>query len=414
MMGSRYSLDILRQAVESLRDNRLRTLLSILGITIGIAAVMAVGSVSKGGHHLIFSELETFGLKSVWVYRKDDAKNPNKSVRHGTGIDNNDLIALQGGCCDAVALLTPVVQHWDRYVIRNENNYSNAQLQGGNGDYFAISNDQIQQGRIFRPDEVRKRRKLAVIGPEARDDLFGKNINAVGRTFRIADQRFTVVGVMKGKSRDFLASIGSAGGQNANNRIVIPYTVMQQLVGENKVSYLHIQATRVEQANEAAEQVKTLLDRRHHRRYNYRSETMAQYIGTTDRILSGVSLIGVIAASVSLLVGGMGIMNIMSTAVLERTREIGLRKAVGARNRDIQFQFLMEAVFISVVGGGLGLAFGWVTSWILALATGFPLTPSWLNVIIALAVSIGVGLASGYYPARRAAGMKPVEALRYE
>jgi putative ABC transport system permease protein len=414
MIGACYSLDILRQAVESLRDNRLRTLLSILGITFGIAAVMAVGSVSKGGHHLIFSELETFGLKSVWVYRKDDSKNPNKSVRQGTGIDNNDLVALQGGCCDAVELFTPIVQRRDRFVIRNENNYSNAQLQGGNSDYFEISNDHLQQGRIFRPDEVRKRRKLAVIGPEARNDLFGKNVNAVGRTFRIADERFTVVGTLKGKSRDFLASIGSAGGQDANNRMVIPYTVMQQLIGENEVSYLYIQATTVEQANKAAGQVKTMLDRRHHHSFTYQSETMAQYIHTSDRIMNGVSLIGVIAASVSLLVGGMGIMNIMSTAVLERTREIGLRKAVGARNRDILFQFLMEAVFISVVGGVLGLAFGWAASWILALATGFPLTPSWLNIVIALAVSIGVGLASGYYPARRAAGMKPVEALRYE
>ena len=177
---------------------------------------------------------------------------------------------------------------------------------------------------------------------------------------------------------------------------------------------IQAEAVDVSKADAAVDELIQVLEREHNHRYAYKSTTMAQYIKVSDRILQGVSLIGIIAASISLFVGGLGIMNIVSTSVQERTREIGLRKAVGANQRSILFQFLMESVIISSSGGLFGLILGVGGSVILALVTGFPLMPSWPVVVLALVTSILVGLLSGYLPARRAAHLRPVLALRYE
>ncbi|MEE9423106.1 MAG: FtsX-like permease family protein, partial [Gammaproteobacteria bacterium] len=301
-----------------------------------------------------------------------------------------------------------------RYVIQTHNRYSNASVQGVDDSFTNISNDTIIQGRGLRKADVVSRRAIALLGPTAVEDLFGKGSSPIGREFRIDSRKFTVVGLLQGKSRDFLASIGSAGGRDANNRILIPYTMLQQMNGDKEISFLQGEAVSLEQAPAAAAQIIDTLNWRNGRNFSYKSETMASYIRTTDNILNGVSIIGIVAASVSLLVGGMGIMNIMSTSVLERTREIGLRKAVGARSNDVLMQFLLESVVISTIGGAIGLALGTLASVVLAVVTKFPLVPSPLLILLALLVSVLVGVASGYLPARRAARLPPVEALRYE
>lgn len=402
------------QALYALKDNRLRTLLSILGIAIGIAAVMAVGAVSKGGNYLIFSELETFGLNSVWVYRDHGDKDPHRLIREGSGIKNDDYAAILNGCCPSVRRVSAVVHSERRSVIQNHNRYSNASVQGVDASYTAISNDVIIAGRSLRKPDIISRRAVALLGLTTADDLFGAGNIPIGREFRIGTRKFIVVGVLQPKSRDFLASIGSSGGQDANNRILIPYTLQQQIKGDKEINFLQAEAISLERAPSAAAQIIDTLTWRNGRNFRYKSETMASYIRTTDNILNGVSIIGIVAASVSLLVGGMGIMNIMSTSVLERTREIGLRKAVGATRRDIQLQFLLEATAISTLGGIVGLALGSLASIVLAAITHFPLTPSPSLILIGFLVSITVGIASGYLPARRAARLPPVEALRYE
>jgi ABC-type antimicrobial peptide transport system permease subunit len=407
--------DRFSQALYALKDNLRRTLLSILGIAVGIAAVMAVGAISKGGNYLIFSELETFGLNSLWVFRNHEDKDPHRMVREGTGIDNDDYHALSSGCCAAVRRISAMVRGslGRRTMIQAINRYSNAYVQGVDVTLTTINNDVIVQGRSFRARDIASRRAVAILGPTATEDLFGA-ASPIGREFRIGSRKFTVIGVLEAKSRDFLASIGSVGGQDANNRILIPYTTFQQMLGHKQINFLQAEAVTQVQAGAAAEQIIAVLRRHNGRNYAYKSDTMATYITTTQRILDGVTMIGIIAASVSLLVGGMGIMNLMSTSVLERTREIGLRKAVGAREQDILLQFLLEAMVISTLGGIIGLTLGTGASIVLAEVTDFPLTPSFTVIVIALVVSVAVGIISGYLPARRAARLHPVEALRYE
>lgn len=410
----RHGLNIFDQALHALGDNRLRTWLSVMGIAIGIAAVIAVSSVSQGGHFLVFRELETFGLKSVWIRRLDDDKGPQRSARAGSGIDVADLEAIRAANYPAVARITPIVNTGPAPVlIHSASRYSNAKVAGIDVAYLAINNDDLSAGVGIRPEDVRQHRRSAIIGSTVAQDLFGTQRDIIGREFRIDEYKYVVSGVLGVKSRDFLASIGSAG-QDANNRILVPYTTLHLQLGHHHIHTLQAEAIDFEHAASAAGQIADLLTERHRRAMRYRSETMASYIATADRILKGVSLIGVIAAGISLLVGGMGIMNIVATSVLERTREIGLRKAIGASSATILLQFLFESMIVSTVGGALGLLGGIAASFLLTRLTGLPLTPSLSTIGLALAVSILVGLLSGYYPARRAARLRPVLALRYE
>jgi len=308
--------------------------------------------------------------------------------------------------------LSPIVQDYGEPSARRGGRFANVQLIGASVAYPDIVNDTLLGGRRLMHHDVAQRLPAALVAPEVIAKLFDDGEDPLGRTIEVGERRVRIVGLLAGKSRDFLSSIGSAGGQNANDRIVVPWTWLQRVRGDRAVDHLHIAVEDFDRAGQTADGIAQLLARRHDGLFNYTRETMATYIATTDSILSGVAIVGTIAASVSLLVGGMGIMNMMGTAVLERTREIGLRRAVGAWRRDILWQFLIEAALISLVGGLLGLAIGAVISLIVVWLTGFPLLPSVPVIVGALLVSVLVGVLSGLLPARRAAKLEPVIALR--
>lgn len=412
MSRFRVFIELVGEARLAIMDNRLRSILSVVGIAIGIAAVMTVSAVSGGGKAFVMKELETFGLRSVWVYRDYADKDPNRRVREGTGLDETDLAILGADCCPAVKRFSPVSLVTGKIAIQQGNRYSNAQIKGVNADYTAINNDRLTSGRGFRHDDITARRPVAVIGKTVAKDLYPNTDQPVGHSVRIGEHKYNIIGVLQYKSRDLLASIGSEGGEDANNRILLPYTLVQQMNGNREVSYLQAEAVSLRQAERAADQLIQVLQRSHRGAYEYTKVTLASYIKTVDRILGGITIMGIVAASTSLLVGGIGVAGIMSTAVVERIREIGVRMAIGAHRRHILFQFLMEAVLISLLGGIAGLVIGLVLGGLLDLVTGFALIPTSGGILTGLTVSIFVGLASGYYPARHAADYLPVEALR--
>jgi putative ABC transport system permease protein len=309
---------------------------------------------------------------------------------------------------------TPVV-YMEKYIqpIHVGNAYYDASIEGVGTEYLSINNDRLSAGRNFRENDFVRRKEVAIIGPKAAEAVFGENRRYVGKTFRMFGRQYTVVGVLKSKNRDILAQIG-ADNYDINGRVLIPYTSFQTVLGSKDVHTLQAEASSITQTEQAMDQVTDMLQRRHGYRYKYTTESMDGWIATAENILNNISLLGFLGASISLLVGGMGIMNIMSTSVIERTREIGVRKALGAQNHDILIQFLMEATYISTIGGFIGMLVGVVATFVISWASGYELDPSWSMAIIALLVSMVVGVISGYYPAHRAARLKPVDALRFE
>lgn len=408
--------DLAGQAVLSLADHRLRVLLSVLGIAIGIAAVILIGVVSQGGSRIVLSELETFGLRTIWVFRDQRVTDPRRAVREGSGIDNTDLAAVrESNCCPGLQHLDPVILPRGQLspFARAQGRHAQVDVEGVGLNYLRVNNDELQLGRAFGAQDIEQGRRVAIIGTEVQKSLFPDRTNPLGQEIRIGDARLTVIGVLRAKDRSFLASIGSVGGRDANARVLLPWRRVQSMLQRDQINLL--QAELAPGAGLAAiAQLQDFLHRRHKGAFDYRSENMMRHMSTAGNILGAVSTIGVVAASVSLFVAGLGILNIMSTSVLERTREIGLRKAVGATGRDILLQFLLESMLISLLGGVIGLLLGGLASLALTTLLKFPLLPSVPLIITALVVSLVVGILSGIYPAWRAARLHPVEALRYE
>lgn len=412
--------DTLIEAALSMRDYRLRTMLSVLGIAIGIAAVILIGTVSKGGRYFIFNELQTFGLRSVWVFRDQKITDPRRAQIEGSGILVEDFHALAANiCCNGLQRITPVLygsrdNDGNRLLARHGDRYTTPKLEGVGVSYLDINNDQLSAGRGFKDQDIERKSAVAIIGSQIRTDLFGDSTSAIGKEIRLGDRRMEVIGILDAKDRSFLASIGSGGGQDVNSRILVPYTYAQQITGRTDLDVLQGEAAEGTDPQQVVTQLVDVIHRRHGGRIDYKGESMARYEATADRILMGVSMIGLVAAAVSLLVAGLGILNIMSTSVLERTREIGIRKAVGGSENAIRLQFLLEAALISGYGGIAGLVLGYIASAIIAAASGFPLLPSVATIVIAFLVSIVVGVLSGLVPAHRASRLQPVQALRYE
>jgi len=405
--------DVLLQAISSLKENKLRTVLSVMGITIGICAVMVVGTVSQGMKKYIYQELDTYGLETLWIYRKWKNDDPFRSVRKGSGINNDDL-KFMPSCCASVKQVTPVVYSIKNNVpLRSKGNFANANLEGVGITYIDINNDKLILGRDFRQDDMQYRKPVAIIGSKIRKKLFGARTNPIKKTIRWNDIRLTVIGVLDSKDRDILSQLGM-NSYDVNQRVLIPYTLYQQQLGSKDIHTLQAEAVSVEVTDKALSELTELLGRRHNYRYEYITESMGVWISTAEDLLQKISFIGLLAALISLLVGGMGIMNIMSTSVVERTREIGIRKALGAYRRDILLQFLLEAAVISVIGGVLGMVLGIFAGFGISYLSGYDLGISWITASLAVLVSVIVGMLSGYYPAYRAASLKPVDALRYE
>lgn len=404
--------EVVTMAVEALWSNRLRTGLTMLGVIIGISAVIAITSVGQGVQRATEQQLQGLGTNVMQVFA-GAARTGN--VSQGTG----SATTLTWEDAQAIAEQVPVAQAVSAYlqqtvqVVYAQENTSVTTI-GTDLSYPEVRNTFPQEGRYFNQEELDGARQVAVIGPAVRDELFGVGGNALGANIRIQGGRYQVIGVMEAK--------GSQGPINRDEQVYIPLTNMSaRIVGNNaltgvSVTAILVQASTQEQLEAAQFQVTNLLRLRHNiyppQADDFRIVNQADIINTLTNVVGLFTVMVVAIAGISLLVGGIGIANIMLVSVVERTREIGIRKAVGATNAAILNQFLAESVMVSTVGGGIGIGFGIAIALGAATIFRFPFVVSVWSVVVGFGLAFVVGLVAGVIPARNAAKLDPIAALR--
>jgi len=400
------------EALESLSANKMRSALTILGIVIGVAAVIAMVSVGRGAQNTITDSIQGIGTNLLFVIRggSEDVRNP-KPITLGDA----EAIAdpFQAPSVGAVA---PALQGSAEITFGGES--TTTSIIGVTPDYASVRNYQVTEGEFINEEHLLGQASVVLLGPEVAKALFGRTEGLVGETVRIEGQPFRVIGVLEAK--------GGSGFANVDDQAFVPFSTAQiRLIRRStrdRVDMLIVSAVDAESVPAASEEIAQILRTRHRTEIGaddftiLTQEDFLDVAGTITNVLT-IFLGGI--AAISLLVGGIGIMNIMLVSVTERTREIGLRKAVGAHKSDIMIQFLTESSVLSLIGGLIGIALGWAIAAVvgqIANANNAPINPTiGLDIVlIATIFSTAVGLFFGIYPANRAANLEPVEALRYE
>ncbi len=401
-------------AMATLRAHKLRSLLTVLGVIIGTGTIIGVGSIIAGFDGAITNILKSFGTNNLIVFKfrigfRAGNLSAEERIRKPLTLDNAKAIAER---CPNVEHVSPYLFpdwnmiHKARY---KGNDLFNLDLGGTEEGYAAGGNAEMKAGRFFTEAENQRRRAVAVIGEDAQKALFAQQ-DAIGKSFEVDGHVFEVIGVMSRPSASFP-------GQN-DNRILLPYFTMRKMF-PNAREHMLIVSAREGQLAKASDEVRGVL--RTERRVPYDSpdnfsiSTADQLIEDFRKVTATTAIVMVVLSSIGLLVGGIGVMNIMLVSVTERTKEIGVRKALGAKRQDIVIQFLTEAVVLTFVGGLVGMLFGWGIA--LLARTIFPSLPTAVPLwaaALGILVSVGVGLFFGIWPASKAARLDPVVALRYE
>ncbi len=404
------------EALESLSGNKLRSGLTVLGIVIGVAAVIAMLAVGNGAQASITGSISGIGTNLLFVFRGARGANSTE-IRNPKPLTLSDANAIADPfAAPSVQAVAPALQSNLEVVYGKER--TTTDVTGATPIFFTVRNLTLAEGDSLTEEQVLSRASVAVLGPDTADKLFGHHDGIVGETIRIAGQPFRVIGVLVAKGG------GAFGSQD--DQIVIPLSTAQtRLIRRstpNQIDIIFAQAISADAVISASDQITQILQQRHRTPIGENDFTVfsqQDFLSTASTITGVLTIFLGGIAGISLLVGGIGIMNIMLVSVTERTREIGLRKALGARRRDILIQFLTESSMLSLIGGIIGILFGWLISFAvgqIAAARGTAFTPIvGLNAIaLATIFSAAVGLFFGIYPANRAAGLEPVEALRYE
>jgi len=395
-----------RIALRALRRNKLRTLLTMLGIIIGVTAVISAISIGNGAKAQVEAQVASLGQNVLSVFPGSFS---TSGARGGWGtrstLTAEDAQAIVREVAHVVAVTCEVR---DRNQVQANGLNWNTQVQGESPDYLSVRAWGLASGAMFTDADVRRASKVCIIGKTVADELFNGD-DPIGHTLRIRDIPFKILGVLQSKGVNFF-------GQDQDDTVVVPYTsAMRRLSGREFLSAILIQADQADHMERVQQDVTAVLQQRRGGRepdFIVRSQLeLAQAATATATTMT--ALIGSVAA-ISLLVGGIGIMNIMLVSVTERTREIGIRMAIGARGRDILMQFLIEAVTLSIIGGALGIAGGIGVSKLIAAKMDWPTLTSTTSILLAFAFSAGVGIFFGFYPARKASRLDPIDALRYE
>jgi putative ABC transport system permease protein len=402
-------LAVLRIALRSLERHKMRSILTMLGIVIGIAAVVTSVSFGEGANQLVQAQIANMGTNLLYAFAGSMGRG---GVRQGLGsmstlsVEDAQAIARE---CSAVKMVSAGVGGNVQVVYGDQNWFT--ELNGVDVPFKTIRNWPMASGIFFNEDDVRRSANVVVLGQTVVDQLFG-NEDPVGKTIRVKSLPFRVIGVLSPKGQ-------AAFGFDQDDRIEMPYTTAQRkIVGNTHLQFIAISAVDADAVGLARDQVENLLRMRHHLRpdedvdFSVRSMTQASDVAAATGQVMTILLASV--ASISLLVGGIGIMNIMLVSVTERTREIGIRMATGATEGDIRRQFIIEAVVLSLAGGVLGIVSGVGMSSVLSDLLGWPHFVSLEALSTAVVFSTMVGVFFGYYPAGKAAKLNPIEALRYE
>ena len=401
--------DLLRETFSSLSANKVRSGLTMLGIVIGIASVIALVAIGTGAQESVQANIQAIGSNLI-IITPGAQQNAGISAGRGSAqtltLDDAAQIASQS---PDVAAVAPEVTR--RYQVTAKGNNTNTSVNGTTIDYPNVRNVKIDFGSFITPQQIQSSVKVAVLGPTTRDDLFGTGADPVGQTIRINKIDFQVIGVTVSK--------GGTGFANPDDVIYVPISTAQHFLSGNAyVTTISVAAKDQASMPLAQQEATDVLLARH----KISDPALADFnvINQSDIVATASSVTGTFTillssiAGISLLVGGIGIMNMMLTTVTERTREIGLRKSVGIHKAYILWQFLAEAVVLTFLGGVFGVVLGWLASLIAGRLLSMTTQVSLSSILLAFGVSAGVGIVFGFYPARRAAALSPIDALRYE
>ncbi|MFA6227902.1 MAG: ABC transporter permease [Patescibacteria group bacterium] len=403
--------DLSQETYFSLLSNKSRSVLTILGIVIGIASVIAMVSVGQGATSSITNRIESLGT-NLLVISPTSQRRAGELVRGGMGeattLILEDAEAIYASI-DGITSVAPAVTSRKQVTAKGTN--TNTSIYGIDENYFAIKSVATDLGALFGAQQVNSNARVAVIGPATRDSLFGEGADSIGQKIRISGQEFTVIGIAQSKGGTTMGS--------SDDLIYIPIGVAQQYFTGNKaVSNISVQVASADLMDSVQQQISDLLMARHGigdvNNLDFSIMNQADMLSTMSSVSSTLTwLLGAIAG-ISLVVGGIGIMNMMLTTVTERTREIGLRKSLGATNSDISSQFLAESVALTFIGGFFGIIIGWLASYIISALASMATSVTGTSVLLAFGISALIGIVFGYYPARRAAKLNPIDALRYQ
>jgi putative ABC transport system permease protein len=406
--GGVSAREAMRVALEGLAANKLRSLLTMLGIIIGVAAVITTVSIGQGANKVAQEQIARMGTNVLQVMpgaQRTGAVSQGLGSRQSLKLADAEAISRQAPSVEQVA-----PEYSGRGQLKYLNQNTNSTILGTTPEYMPVRNFQLAQGRFLTSADLKQRAKVVVLGDTVRETLFGE-ARPVGKTLKVNGQNFRVVGVFRAK--------GGGGGRSPDDQVYVPITTaMRRLFGVDHISSMGVQAVSEDRMGTALNEVEALLRRRHgiagSDPSDFRIFNQADLIETAEQTNRTITLLLAIIGGISLFVGGIGIMNIMLVSVTERTREIGIRKALGARRKDILSQFLIEAITISLVGGLIGAALGIAAPALLSRWTGWPTVVSPGPVLLSFSFAAAVGIFFGLYPALKAASLNPIQALRHE
>ena len=401
----------MKVAIKAIMSNKFRSFLSMLGIIIGVAAVIVMMAIGQGSKQSIRENISQMGTNIIMIRPGADkgmgGVRQDPSSMQTLKVDDYEAIKKDA---KYISYISPEVTASGQAI--NGNNNTSTTLYGESPEYLSIKQWEKVSGNEFTDEDIKKSAKVCLIGKTVRDELFGENVDPVGKMIRFKSIPFRVIGVLKSKGYNSF-------GMDQDNLIITPYTtVMKRVTAQTYLSSVNCSALTEEMTDDAIEELTSILRQQHKLKEDadddFTIRSQQEMMETMSSTMDTVTLILVVAAAFSLLVAGIGIMNIMLVSVTERTKEIGLRMSVGARGIDISNQFLIESIIISVTGGVLGIMLGAALSlganYVFSLPTSIPM---W-SIVVSFIVCTIIGVAFGYFPARKAARMDPIEAIRYE